>query len=284
MKIFVTGAKGFIGSHLVAKLHSQGYHVVPFDIDVGDITDARTLDQYLKEDFTHVFHLAGKTFVPDSWKDPHAFFKINVGGTLNVLEFCRKTKATLILLSSYLYGEPQYLPIDEKHPLNAFNPYGQSKLMAEELSRYYTTTFHVRSFIFRLFNVYGPGQSGAFLIPEIITKIRSGEDTSIQLQDLRPRRDYVYIDDVIEALILALDGNPGIYNVGSGVSFSVKEIVEFLVRIENSSKPILDLYEERPNDVLDLYADIGLIKQELGWEPRTGFFQGLKKCLNDNDR
>jgi len=282
IKILVTGAKGFIGSHLVSKLNRLNYQVIPFDIDVGDVTNENSLNRYFDKDITHVFHLAGKTFIPDSWSNPHSFFKINVMGTLNVLEFCRKKEATFILLSSYLYGEPEYLPIDENHCLKAFNPYGQSKFLAEQLARFYTDSFDMRSFIFRVFNVYGPGQSAAFLIPEIIAKIRAVEKSCIDLKDLRPCRDYIYIDDLIDALILAIEGNPGIYNVGSGISYSVKEIAECLLDLENSSKKLQDLKITRPNEVFDLYADIRLISKELGWKPKTKLKEGLRNCLLDH--
>ena len=261
------------------RLSQLSYEVIKFDVDDGNLTDEKSLNRYLNEGISHVYHLAGKTFVPDSWKDTYSFFNINVSGTLTVLEFCRKSNATFIYLSSYLYGEPQYLPIDENHPLKAFNPYGQSKLMAEELTRYYEHTFNIRSFIFRLFNVYGPRQPKTFLIPEIIHKIRDAQGNSIILNDLRPRRDYIYIDDVIDALLLSINGKPGVYNVGSGVSYSVKEIADYLVKIENSSKQIQGLKMARPNEVLDLYADIGFIKQEFGWEPKTDIINGLKNCL-----
>ena len=281
IKVLVTGAKGFIGSHLVSKLNRLNYQVIPFDIDIGDITNENSLNRYVDKDITHVFHLAGKTFIPDSWSNPHSFFKINISGTLNVLEFCRKKEATFILISSYLYGEPEYLPIDETHRLKAFNPYGQSKLLAEQLTRFYTDSFYMRNFIFRVFNVYGPGQSAAFLIPEIISQIRAVEKSYIDLKDLRPCRDYIYIDDVIDALILAIEGKPGIYNVGSGISYSVKEIGEYLLDLENSSKQLQDLKITRPNEVLDLYADIRLISKELGWKPTTKLKEGLRNCLLD---
>ena len=283
-RILITGSNGFIGRHLTKRLLQLHYKVYLHDIDIGDITVGNCLDQYIPENITHVFHLAGKTFVPESWKNPCDFYQVNFSGTLNVLEFCRKTNASIILLSSYPYGKPEYLPIDEKHKLKVYNPYGHSKLLAEDLCRYYSDIFDLRSFIFRVFNVYGPGQSPTFLIAEIIKKIRNIDEPIVEVMDLRPRRDFVYIDDVIDALILAIDGKPGIYNVGSGTSVSVKEIIEYLLKLDNSNKPFCELNSPRPNEVLDLFADIRLINKELGWRPKTKILDGLKQCVIGFDK
>ena len=283
-RILITGSNGFIGRHLAKRLLQLHYPVYLHDLDIGDITVENCLNQYIPKNITHVFHLAGKTFVPESWKNPCAFYNVNFSGTLHVLEFCRKTNASIILLSSYPYGKPEYLPVDEKHKLKAYNPYGHSKLLAEDLCRYYSDMFDLRRFIFRVFNVYGPGQSPTFVIPEIIEKIRNVNEPIVEVMDLRPRRDFVYIDDVIDALTLAFDGNPGIYNVGSGTSLSVKEIVEYLLKLDNSKKPFHELNFPRSNEVLDLFADIRLINKELGWKPKTKILDGLKQCLIDFDK
>jgi nucleoside-diphosphate-sugar epimerase len=121
----------------------------------------------------HVFHLAGKAFVPESWQAPHGFYEVNVLGTANVLDFCRRQSASVTLISSYVYGKPLRLPIDEDHPLEPFNPYSHTKILAEEIGRYYAAQFGVPVFIVRPFNVYGPGQDRRFLIPTLIPGSRS---------------------------------------------------------------------------------------------------------------
>jgi nucleoside-diphosphate-sugar epimerase len=249
------------------------------DVDTGDITKEDCLNQYMKEDIRHIFHLAGKTFVPESWNNPYSFYQINVIGTLNVMEFCRKKQIHLTFLSSYPYGQPEYLPIDEKHPLQAYNPYSHSKLIAEEICNYYTSTFQLSNTVFRIFNVYGPGQSSSFLIPELISKIKDPKKDKIEVMDTKPRRDYIYIDDVIDALELSIDGKPGIYNVGSGKSASVREIIKILTEITGVYKPILNQASSRQNEILDLYSDIKLIKQELGWDPAVSLNDGLRRCV-----
>src|ERR1035438_8407842 len=121
--VLVTGSLGFLGNVLVKKLILAGFTVFGFDIDDGDITTQSSLDQFRGINISHVFHLAGKTFVPESWSDPWSFYQVNVMGTITVLDFCRETGAGLTYISSYLYGQPEYLPIDELHPVKVYNPY-----------------------------------------------------------------------------------------------------------------------------------------------------------------
>src|SRR4051794_303823 len=132
-EILITGASGFVGSHLAPRLESLGYTVRRFSTRDGDIAHS-TLPF---EGISHVFHLAAKVFVPDSWSDPRPFYEVNVLGTANVLEFCRRQKASVTLMSSYVYGKPQRLPIAEDHPVDAFNPYCQTKILSEEIGRFY---------------------------------------------------------------------------------------------------------------------------------------------------
>ena len=113
------------------RLQVEGFDVSGLDLAGGDITVPSTFLRYEGEEFQHVIHLAGKTFVPESWKDPESFYRINLMGTINVLEFCRKSGSGLTYISSYLYGTPEYLPVDENHPVKSFNPYSHSKLLAD---------------------------------------------------------------------------------------------------------------------------------------------------------
>jgi len=224
-RILVTGSEGFIGKALVKRLLEDGHEVTGFDLADGDIAERSSLDKLLGSGIEYVFHLAGRTFIPDSWEQPFDFYRVNVLGTLNVLEYCRKTGCELTYVSTYVYGTPEYLPIDEKHPVKANNPYTQSKIMAEELCRFYQKEFNVGTCILRPFNIYGPGQSVHFFIPEIILKILDPKLESITLQNIRPSRDFLFIDDFIDALINSVLISREIFNVGSGMSIGVKEIV-----------------------------------------------------------
>ncbi|MFH1160879.1 MAG: NAD(P)-dependent oxidoreductase [bacterium] len=279
MNILVTGAKGFIGNHLADRLKAEGHTVFGFDVHLGDITHLDALDDYLNSQADHVFHLAGKTYVPESWENPGLFYLINVQGTNTVLEFCRKTGAALTFVSSYLYGQPKYLPIDEKHPLHPFNPYSHSKLLAEQLVTYFTETFGLRTTIFRPFNAYGPNQASHFIIPEIIGKLLDPDIPEVVVNDLRPKRDYIFVEDMIDAFLLSLSGLPGIYNLGSGFSLSVQEIIDNVASIAGVSKPCKGLNKERPGEIFDLFADISLAKTNLGWIPATQPETGLRKCI-----
>src|SRR6266496_2153951 len=162
--ILVTGASGFLGKHLVAALERNGERVVTHSTRDGDLATM----QPQVEGVRHVYHLAAKTYVPASWKRPAEFYAANVMGAVNVLEYCRKQGACFTLVSSYMYGQPERLPIPEDHPLRAFNPYGHSKLLAEETARFYASSFGVAVNVVRPFNLYGPGQPDDFLIPTLI--------------------------------------------------------------------------------------------------------------------
>lgn len=278
-EILVTGAKGFLGSALLAQLQSQGMKVYGIDVEQGDITLEDTLKPYEIKNITHVVHLAGKTFVPESWKHPFSFYQVNVMGTLNVLEFCRRTKASLTYISSYLYGEPESLPISENHPVKSYNPYSHSKVLAENACDFYSRAYGLKIVILRPFNAFGPGQPSRFIIPEIIERVKDPEVKVVEVMDLRPRRDYIFISDLTNAIRLSIHAPSGIFNLGSGYSVSVEEIIREVMEITGIHKEYRSRGTERPNEIFDLYADISRAKRELQWEPMIRFEEGLAQCL-----
>lgn len=277
--ILVTGSAGFIGRNLVIRLRNKGHSVVEFDLPQGDITNVDLFQQFEGLVIEHVFHLAGKTFVPDSWKNPVGFYQVNVMGTANLLDFCRKSSAKLTYISSYLYGEPEYLPVDEKHPVKSYNPYSQSKIFADSMCQFYARFYNIPITILRPFNAYGPGQSHLFLIPEIIEKVMNPNIKEVEVMDLRPKRDYVFIDDLVDALILSMENSQGIYNIGSGYSKSVEEIILLVMRYSGIKKPYHSKAITRTNEIFDLYADISKAEKELTWKPKTSFDEGIKQCI-----
>lgn len=279
-RILITGSSGFIGSNLKRELLKKGYDIIEFNDTDGDI--AEDLPDY--RDISHVFHLAGKTFIPDSWKYPKEFMRVNAGGTEKVLELCKKNHSGLTYISSYVYGIPGTLPIDENHPVSATNPYAESKIRAEELCFEYARMELFPIKIIRPFNVYGKKQLSHFLIPAIISQVLDNSLAEVRLQDLSPRRDYVYMDDFIRALILLFEkGSPGIYNIGSGYSLSVKEIVETILKISGISKKTVSTGEIRKNEIPDVVADISKIKAETGWHPEVTFEEGVRRIVEEND-
>lgn len=277
--ILVTGSSGFIGKALISRLTDLGYSVIGLDLPLNDITSSESLKPYMDRPVSYVFHLAGKTFVPESWRDPVSFFKVNVLGTMNILEFCRSTQTGLTFVSSYLYGEPDYLPIDEDHPIKSYNPYSQSKLVADDTCRFYATHYNVMVSVLRPFNAYGPGQNLQFLIPEIINKVLDPAIEVIEVNDLLPRRDFVFVDDVVDALIRSITGPKGIYNIGSGSSKSVEDIITTVMDVTGIRKQYRSKGIRRPFEILDLYAGIEKANRELGWYPKIQFEEGIRRCL-----
>lgn len=278
MRIVVTGGAGFVGSHLIKRLNGFAGDVINLDIKDGiDITDWRQLEKI--KDVDVVIHLAAKLFVPDSFKDPQSFYYTNIIGTLNALELCRKNKAKLVFTSSYVYGNPQYLPIDEKHPTDPANPYAQTKLIGEQLCRSYNKDFGVSVIILRPFNIFGRGQNENFLIPTIMKQAKTG---FVRLKDPFPKRDFVYIDDVIEAYIKAVelsDSQLDVFNIGSGKSYSVREIVNMIKELYQHKLQIVFNVKTRMNEISDSVADISKAKNILQWRPETNIQDGLKSII-----
>jgi nucleoside-diphosphate-sugar epimerase len=275
-KVLVTGADGFIGSHLVKALRRGGLPVREHSMMHGNIASC----QLEFDDVGHVFHLAGKTFVPESWEAPRAFYEVNVLGAVNVLEFCRRHGASITLVSSYVYGQPRWLPIGEDHPLQAANPYSHSKIMAEDVARYYAAQFHVAATIVRPFNIYGPGQADHFLIPKILKQALDPDLDRITIADLRPRRDYLYVEDLVSLLQATMDCQSGsVFNAGSGRSVSVAELIDLINNSLPKKKPICSEERFRPDEVMDVVADIFHAENDLKWHPKVDLAQGLQQTI-----
>jgi nucleoside-diphosphate-sugar epimerase len=276
--ILVTGASGFVGTHLVRELQSRGARVVTHSTRDGDLSRSEPKAHGIR----HVYHLAARTYVPESWLNPLNFYEANVLGTLNVLEFCRKSGSSLTLLSSYVYGQPGRLPISEDHPLEAFNPYSHSKILAEQAAQFYQTAFRVPVTIVRPFNLYGPSQANHFLIPTLIKQALSPDAEAIIVEDFRPKRDYIFIDDLVHLLILLLDRfrGAGVYNAGSGVSVSVQDLAELVVRLAGTGKRVQSRENPRQDEVPDTVADISHAREVLNWRPNVCIEEGLRRTID----
>ncbi|MCG6552786.1 MAG: NAD(P)-dependent oxidoreductase [Candidatus Magnetominusculus sp. LBB02] len=280
--VLVTGSSGFVGRHLVSRLRQRGAIVVEFDITNGeDAADMKSFEHVRKVDT--VVHLAARTFVPDAFENPASVYRENINATLNVLEYCRLNSINkIIYASSYVYGRPLSLPINEGHPTGIQNPYGRSKLISEALCRGYYEDYGVVPVIFRPFNIYGPGQHKDFLIPLLIRQCLSASDT-IVVKDLSPRRDYIYIDDVIEAYAYAVFDYkctvPEIFNIGTGVSYSVLEIISKIQKIAATNKRVISEGHERTNEIADCTADTGKIREAFGWAAKYDIDEGLRQTI-----
>jgi nucleoside-diphosphate-sugar epimerase len=279
-KILVTGATGFVGKALTDHLQAIGEETVGLSLSSGDdVRNPRCFDGHVDKGIGVVFHLAAKTYVPESWKTPDDFYRTNTLGTLNVLEFCRKSGARMIYLSGYVYGSPQYLPIDENHPVQPNNPYAHSKWCGEEICRFYSRYCRVRTSILRPSNLYGPGQADHFLIPTIIDQFKNGQE--VVVRDCTPKRDFLHVRDFLEAcsVILRHQELDQTYNVSAGVSVSVAEIIGLISEISGTSVRWRDLGQVRPNEIPDTRMSSLLVQQGF-WKPKISLQDGLRGLLD----
>lgn len=281
MKVIITGSSGFIGSYLTEYLAGGKVELQLLDLKQGiDICQWEMIKNL--SGFDVIIHLANRSYVPDSYEHPHDFYKTNILSTLNMLELCRQNNAKLIYFSSYIYGRPDYLPIDEGHPVKAFNPYAQSKVVCEQLCKGYSRDFKLPVIIFRPFNIYGLKQNDAFLIPTMVEQAGRGK---IEIRDDRPKRDYIHIHDVIKAIHLSLNYIPKdhieIFNLGTGKSYSVKEVAGLIISKFSNNISFINKKEIRPNEVLDTVANIDKAKSLLGWVPEVDLEEGIDMLVSN---
>ena len=279
-KILVTGASGFIGKALVRGLQRASYDVIQLSSKDGDITDPGTLKGLAAAGFSRVFHLAGRTYVPDSWSNPMAFYRTNVLGTANVLEWCKTARVPVTYVSTYLYGIPDRLPVAEDSPIRPNNPYALSKHLAEQLCGSYHAIHGIPITVLRPFNAYGIGQDQKFLIPTIVRQALL--EPVIVVKDLAPRRDFIYLDDLVDALIRTVESDKGyrVYNIGSGESRSVKEVIEVAQSIAQTTKKVVCHETRRSGEIDDVVADISKVQLELNWRPRHSLSDGMRKIIS----
>jgi nucleoside-diphosphate-sugar epimerase len=280
-KVLVTGASGFIGQHLVAHLHQIGKCVVPVSRAYGvDVTcDTLPLDGV-----GHVFHLAGKTGVVEAWRSPLDYLDANAFGTARVLDQCRG-HCSVTFVSGYVYGSPKRVPIREQDPVDIQNPYALSKLLAERICEFYARFYDVPVVALRLFNVYGPGQSTNFLIPFILEQILDPLQSEVRVQDLEPKRDYVYVSDAVEGIIMAPGAAAGsVFNIGYGTSYTVEEIIERASKAAGIHKPYCSSGQKRRHEIDNTLADTGAFRKAVGWRPKVSIDDGLRLMLESMHR
>jgi len=289
----VTGSSGFIGKYLVQKLKEKGVKVFEISRSTNsiDVTDWEKFNKIPGQEI--VFHLAGITNIQEAFSNPRMVYFTNVTGTLNVLDWCRLHKIKkMIFISTFVYGAPQYLPVDEEHPVSPNNPYSQSKLMGEELCKAYSRDYGMDITILRLFNIYGPCHKGNLLIPRILEQLHTGQ---VVLGNPVPKRDFLYISDVISAMIAAsLSEIKGcnIFNIGSGKSYSAHVIASMIADkyLEITGKNVSIIYtkEQRKWEIEDAIADIKKAKKILKWSPEvdieTGINMTLRAYLNEHQK
>ena len=304
--VLVTGAGGFIGSRLCERLVEEGALVRAFvrytsraeigllkqlpakilekiEIVRGDLRDFNAVEQAVKGVDT-IYHLGALISIPYSYVHPVETVQTNVIGTMNILEACRNQGAKLVHTStSEVYGTALRVPIDEDHPLQGQSPYSASKIGADKLVESYYRSFDVPSITIRPFNTYGPGQSNRAVIPTIITQALTGE--VVRLGNLDAIRDFTYLDDTVEGFLLA--GQAGLwdgktYNLGTGTEISIGVIADLIFKIMGKQPEIqVEQSRLRPekSEVLRLISDNQKAKSALGWQPKVGMEEGLRRTI-----
>lgn len=305
-RILVTGADGFIGSHLVEALLSQGCDVKSFvfynsfsswgwldtipeekfkhiEIFAGDIRDPNGVKTAVKGTDI-VFHLAALIAIPFSYHSPDSYIDTNIKGTLNVLQACRdyNVERVIVTSTSEVYGTAQYVPIDERHPLQGQSPYSASKIGADKIAESFFCSFKTPVVIARPFNTYGPRQSARAVIPTIITQLLNGNE-NIVLGSLHPIRDFNYVSDICNGLI-ALAKNDKVIgktvNIGSGREISIEDLAKLIIKqINPNANMVTEDTRKRPDksEVERLLCNNSLMKEITGWDPETTLKEGLLK-------
>lgn len=275
-KIIVTGSTGFIGKEIVNEFKKEDFLINCYSSSDGDISQEEIWNKMPKANF--LIHLAAKTFVPDSWKSPKKFIDINSLSLLNAIKYCKDNNCKLIYLSSFVYGN-KTTPIDENSQLFPQNPYALSKLIGENICSFYRRVDNLDVIILRPFNIFGNGQKESFLIPYLINQIKN--KGKIEVMDTKPKRDFLYIKDLIKAIKKAMvyKGSFYIFNIGSGKSHSVDEIISILQRLFNTNLEVVSKNEIRKMELNDTVANIELAKRELKWNPNYSLKKALKEMI-----
>jgi len=302
-RVLVTGGAGFIGSHLVRRLVEVGCEVrVLDDLSSGSMANLSGLGGVVE--FIHgdvrsrevvhgavkgvdaVVHLAGKTSVEESISRPLEYNEVNVTGALNVLDACVKEGVGRFIFSSSasVYGEPFKLPIREDYPTKPLSPYAASKLSAEYYINVYHRVYGLNTVVLRVFNVYGCGQplnEYSSVIARFLERIEAGKPPIIY-GDGRQTRDFIYVDDVVDAFIPALNGDASgeTFNIASGKPTTINDLADIMIRLSGKSglKPIH--VEARKGDIRHSYADISKAVEKLKFKPKTTLEEGLAKMIN----
>lgn len=309
-RILITGADGFIGSHLTETLITQGYDVRAFvfynsfnswgwldrlpkairdnlDVFAGDIRDPYGVKQAMKG-CDLVLHLAALIAIPYSYHSPETYVDTNVKGTLNVLQAARELGIERLIQTSTseVYGTAQFVPITEDHPLQGQSPYSATKIAADQLAYSFYTSFGLPVTILRPFNTYGPRQSARAVIPTIISQIAKGQ-RQIKLGAVSPTRDFNYVKDTVAGFIAALTADQGVgevINIGSNFEISIGDTAHLIAEVMDAQIEIITDEERlRPekSEVNRLWADNRKAQALLGWSPQYGGRDGFKRGLQE---
>lgn len=310
MHVLITGADGFIGSHLTEALVRQGHSVRAFvmynslsswgwldycapevagkfQVFAGDIRDSHGVKAAMRG-CEAVLHLAALIGIPYSYHSPDTYVDTNIKGTLNILQAARElgVKRVIHTSTSEVYGTAQFVPITEAHPLNAQSPYSATKIAADQLANSFYASFGLPVVIARLFNTYGPRQSARAVIPTIITQIASGLH-KIKLGAVSPTRDFNNVQDMVAGFIAVLNSDQGqgeVFNFGSNFEISIGDTARLIAEVMNTEIEIItDEARLRPDnsEVERLWADNSKASRLFGWQPAYGGSEGFRRGLGE---
>ena len=305
--VLVTGAGGFIGSHLVEELVKLGANVRAFirytssgakgnlrytdfsednlEIFMGDLKDPYACREAMK-DVDYVFHLASVISIPYSYRNPREYFENNVFFILNILQAAQElgTKAVIHTSTSEVYGTAEKVPINESHPLKAQSPYSASKIAADKVAESFYRSFDTPVVTLRPFNTYGPRQSIRAVIPTIITQALSQKN--ILLGDVRPTRDFLYVSDTVRGFIEVARNAEKLFgetlNLGTGVEISIEKLAKLISEVtQTKAQLVFDASKIRPtkSEVNRLCADVSKAKKMIDWKPEVSLEDGLKETV-----
>ena len=303
----LTGADGFIGSHLIEMLAAKGYKVKALsqynsfnnwgwiedtsckdEIEVltGDIRDPHYC-KFITKDVDIIFHLAALIAIPYSYVAPDSYVDTNIKGTLNICQAAKENGNIRVIhtSTSEVYGTAQYVPIDEKHPMQPQSPYSATKIAADAMAMSFYNAFELPVTIARPFNTYGPRQSARAVIPTIITQIANGAK-EIKLGDITPTRDFNYVDDTCRGFIALAECDESIgqtVNIGSNFEISIGDTLEMIKELMDSNVQfITDKERIRPSksEVFRLWCDNTKIEKLTGFKSKVGIHQGLQKTID----
>lgn len=306
-KVLVTGADGFIGSHLTEMLVAKGYKVralsqynsfnnwgwledvnckEQIEVLTGDIRDPHYC-KHITKDIDIIFHLAALIAIPYSYVAPDSYVDTNIKGTLNICQAAKENGVARVIhtSTSEVYGTAQYVPIDEKHPLQAQSPYSATKIAADAMAISFFNAFQLPVTIARPFNTYGPRQSARAVIPTIITQIANGFK-EIKLGDVRPTRDFNYVEDTCRGFISLAESDETIgqiVNIGSNFEISVGDTLNIIKELMNSDVQFIsDEQRIRPSksEVFRLWCDNTKIEKMTGFKPQVNIREGLQRTID----
>ena len=273
----ITGSGGFVGRHLTKALEKKGVKVIKFSrLENKQLTRNEDFADLPKVDV--VFHLAAVSGYKDCNDNTKLAYKVNVLGTVNVLEYCRRAKAKLIFPSTYVYDAPYEAYKKESDPTKPMTHYSYTKWLGEELCRFYSRIFKVNTLILRTANVYGAGQSDIYLIPIISAHLKARKTLNLTKPDIE--RSFIYIDDLVKAYIMLAQKPtpPGvIFNIAPDQATSISTLIKTVIKVTGKKFDVVYSGQDRPHEISLNRLDNAKIKQTINWQAKTSLEQGLQK-------